>query len=210
MTITSAILSFAVVAGLLTIVPGLDTALVLRAAITQGTRGAFATALGVSTGALVWGIAAAVGVSALLSASTHLYTAVRIAGAVYLVWMGIGLLRKALTSGAQHAIDAPVRPVSGWQAWGRGALTNLLNPKIGAFYVAVLPQFIPAHTSHLLMGVVLALVHDAEGMLWFTGVILAAGRARGWLARRSVQRSVDGVTGSALVGFGVELAVAAR
>ena len=97
MTITSAILSFALVAGLLTIVPGLDTALVLRAAITQGTRAAFATALGVSTGALVWGIAAAVGVSALLSASTHLYTAVRIVGAVYLVWMGIGLLRKALS-----------------------------------------------------------------------------------------------------------------
>ena len=212
MTITSAILSFAVVAGLLTIVPGLDTALVLRAAITQGSRNAFATALGVSTGALIWGVGAAVGVSALLTASTVAYTAVRVIGALYLVWMGIGLLRKALSKKHtdQMTADLATAPPSVWRAWSRGMLTNLLNPKIGAFYVAVLPQFIPAHTSHLLMGVLLALVHDVEGLIWFTGIILAAGRVRRWLSRRSVQRSVDGATGVALVGFGVKLGLAAR
>jgi threonine/homoserine/homoserine lactone efflux protein len=211
-TISSAILSFAIVAGLLTIVPGLDTALVLRAAITQGARNAFATALGIATGSLIWGVAAAVGISALLSASTAAYTVVRIAGSLYLIWMGIGLLRKALNRSGEDQLAAAAGSVnqSAWRAWSRGTFTNLLNPKIGAFYVAVLPQFIPAHTSHLLMGVLLALVHDVEGMIWFTGIILAAGRVRVWLARRSVQRSVDGATGVALVGFGVKLGLSAH
>ena len=211
MTISSAIFSFALVAGLLTIVPGLDTALVLRAAITQGARNAFATALGISAGALIWGIGAAVGVSALLTASTAAYTVVRIVGALYLIWMGIGLARKALSSKhIDQLATAATLSSSAWRAWARGVLTNLLNPKIGAFYVAVLPQFIPAHTSHLLMGVVLALVHDVEGLVWFTGIILAAQRVRHALARRVVQRSVDGATGLALVGFGVKLGLAAR
>jgi threonine/homoserine/homoserine lactone efflux protein len=84
-------------------------------------------------------------------------------------------------------------------------LTNLLNPKIGAFYLAMLPQFIPPDTSPLMMGLLLALVHDVEGMLWFTVIILAAGRMGALLRRRAAQRAVDGVTGSALIGFGLKL-----
>jgi threonine/homoserine/homoserine lactone efflux protein len=94
-----------------------------------------------------------------------------------------------------------------WRAWRRGVLTNLLNPKVGAFYLAVIPQFLPAHTPHLAMGLLLALVHNAEGMAWFTLLILAAHTLRGWLARRSVQRAIDRLTGTALVGFGLKLAL---
>jgi threonine/homoserine/homoserine lactone efflux protein len=100
----SSVLSFAVVSGLMTMVPGLDTALVLRTAITQGRRHAFAAALGINTGALVWGAAAAVGVSALLTASTTAYTIVRIAGAAYMVWLGGKMLWAALRR------DAPLDP----------------------------------------------------------------------------------------------------
>jgi threonine/homoserine/homoserine lactone efflux protein len=211
MTFWGAILSFAVVAGLLTVVPGLDTALVLRSALVQGTKLAFATSLGIGSGALLWGIFAALGVSAVLTASTVAYTCLRLAGAVYLVWMGVSLLRRSIGRELDFrasAGDPLPAGLSAWRAWRKGLLTNLLNPKIGAFYVAVLPQFLPPETSHLLMGILLALVHDAEGMLWFTILILGARRVRRWLDRRAAQRAVDGVTGAALVGFGVTLAIA--
>jgi threonine/homoserine/homoserine lactone efflux protein len=211
--VASAVVSFAAVAGLLTITPGLDSALVLRAAVRRSRGYAFATALGINSGALVWGAGAAVGVSALLTASTVAYTCLRIAGAVYMLWIGVRFLRAAVVGAP------PVDEVSDgsgaagatlWHGWRNGFLTNLLNPKIGAFYVAVLPQFIPPGTSPLLMGLLLALVHDVLGMLWFAALILAAGRMRRLLRRRTARRVVDGATGTVLVGFGLRLGLSAR
>lgn len=214
MSVASAVASFALLAGLLTIVPGLDTALVLRSAILHGRRHAFATALGINSGALVWGAGAAVGVSALLTASTLAYTSLRVVGAVYMVWLGVrliwtGAIRHPAGREADRSSEGGVAACSVWCSWRRGLLTNLLNPKIGAFYLAVLPQFIPTHTSHLAMGVLLAVVHDLEGMLWFTVIILGAERMRSWLRRRSAQRVVDGGTGSVLIGFGLKLGLSA-
>jgi threonine/homoserine/homoserine lactone efflux protein len=204
-----AVLSFALVAGLLTLIPGLDTALVLRAAISQGRRPAFATALGISCGALVWGAAAAAGVSALLVASRIGYDALRIAGAVYLVVLGARLLLAAYRAGPADPTGLPSAPHPErlLLSWRRGFTTNLLNPKVGAFYVAVLPQFIPEHTWHLGFGVLLALVHDLEGMVWFTILIYFATRLRTVLATRAVRRGVDATTGVVMVGFGVGLAL---
>jgi threonine/homoserine/homoserine lactone efflux protein len=199
--VLSSLLSFAVVAGLITIIPGLDTAMVLRATLVRGRRHGFATALGISTGALFWGAGAAIGVSALLTASTAGYTVVRVAGALYMVWLGVRLLR-----GSKATAPGPV-PERLYRSWRRGVLTNLLNPKIGAFYVAVLPQFIPAHTSHLAMGLLLALVHDLEGAVWFTAIVLGTHTVRGLLARRAARRTIDGVTGATLIGFGIRLAL---
>ena len=219
MTITHAFLSFAAVAGLLTIIPGLDTAVVLRTALAQGRAAAFATALGIGTGGLIWGVAAATGVSVLLTASHTAYLALRVVGAAYLVWMGGRMLLDALRRRTPEAAEAeaalalaqaqPGRPRRAIpRAWSRGLTTNLLNPKIGVFYVAMLPQFIPAGAPHLLMGAALALVHDAEGMIWFTGIILTAHTARRLFAGGRVKRALDAVTGSVLVGFGVRLAAA--
>lgn len=204
-TTTHALITFSAVAALMTITPGLDTALVLRSAVILGRRRAFATALGVGTGALVWGAAAATGVSMLLAASHAAYTALRIIGAAYLLWMGIGMLRAARRGELPAAADRA--PESGLlRAFLRGAGTNLLNPKVGAFYVAMFPQFMPAHVSHLAMGLAFAGVHDVEAVLWFTVLILCAHRARAWFAQRRVKRAMDAVTGTVLVGFGVELA----
>ena len=216
--------SFAIVAGLLTIIPGLDTALVLRSAVTDGPRHGFATALGISTGALIWGAGAAAGVSALLAASTLAYTVVRIAGAAYMVWLGAGFLRRALrrqrpqTHTRVPAADSTQTPAAGeattphspWRSWRRGLLTNLLNPKIGAFYVAVLPQFIPPDSPHVLVGVLLAVVHDLEGMLWFTALIVSAGRLRHVLQRPRPKRALEATTGTALVAFGVRIGTQAH
>jgi threonine/homoserine/homoserine lactone efflux protein len=214
-TVPSAVASFAVVAGLLTIIPGLDTALVLRAALTQGRRQAFATALGISTGALIWGAAAAVGVSALLTASHLAYTVLRIAGATYLVWLGLTILWRSRLFRSPVA-DGPGGESGGHQAgeplircWSRGLATNLLNPKVGVFYVATLPQFIPEDVPVLLMGLGLALVHDLEGLAWFTLLIYGAGAARGWL-RGGAVRVVDRITGTVLVAFGLRIALSDR
>lgn len=212
-------LSFAVVAGLMTIVPGMDTALVLRSAIRHGRRHALFTALGVTTGVLVWGVAAAVGVSALLTTSQVAYTALRWAGAAYLVWFGVSMLRQTLrpkpaadgraVTSVPTTAGAPEHGIGGglMRAWATGLATNLLNPKVGVFYVAMLPQFIPADAPHLLAGVLLAGVHNLEGLAWFTLLIAGTGLARSWLSRETVHRWIDRVTGTVLIGFGVRLAL---
>jgi threonine/homoserine/homoserine lactone efflux protein len=211
-SLSTAVLSFAIVAGLITIIPGLDTAMVLRAAIAHGRKQAFATALGINTGALIWGAGAAVGVSALVTASTVAYTAPRAAGAVYMIWLGARLLRNALrTDEVASAVTLQVVvPPGTLRSWLRGLMTNLLNPKIGAFYVAVLPQFIPAHTSHLAVGLLLAFVHDLEGMAWFTAIILGSHSIRTVLNRRSARRAADGITGATLIGFGLKLGLSPK
>ncbi|WP_405145810.1 LysE family translocator [Nocardia salmonicida] len=205
------LLSFAVVAGLLTIVPGLDTALVLRAAVSRGRRCAFATAVGIGSGTLVWGVAAAAGVSALVTASELGYTVLRVAGAIYLVWMGTSMIR----DGLRHSLTVPETAGNHssedlFEAWARGLGTNLLNPKVGVFYVAVLPQFLSEEVSPLLMGCALALVHNVEGMLWFAAIIIAASRAKAWLSRDVVRRTMDTLTGTIVVGFGLKLAASHR
>ncbi len=212
MSLLTAVTSFAAVAGLLTIVPGLDTAMVLRSAASQGRKHGFATALGVSSGTLIWGAGAAVGVSALLTASTVAYTAVRIAGAIYMILLGSRLLLRAVRErGADRVVDEPrvMRRGGVARSWSAGLMTNLLNPKIGAFYVAVLPQFIPAHDSHLAVGLLLAFIHDLEGIVWFTAIILGTHTFRAALSRRSTRRAIDGATGTALIGFGLKLGLSA-
>jgi threonine/homoserine/homoserine lactone efflux protein len=174
-TVGAAVLSFAVVAGVLTVTPGLDTALVRRAALTQRRRDALATAAGVVAGLLVGGAAAAMGVSALLAASRVAYDVLRYAGAACMVWLGARPLWGAVRGrpgGADPRSD--VRWPSAWQAARRGLLTNLLNPKVGAVYVALLPQFLPAGAEPLVVGLLLAGVHGLLGMAWFTGLTYAA------------------------------------
>ncbi|GAA0402325.1 LysE family translocator [Microbispora corallina] len=208
MTPVSALVSFAFVAGMLTIIPGLDTALVLRSAMTRGRRHAFATALGVNTGVLLWGAGAALGVTALLTASQVAYTVLRYAGAAYLVWFGVTLVRRSPSGGAAEPGPAVTAASGGaYRAWLRGVATNLLNPKVGVFYVAMLPQFIPKGSPHLLMGLLLALVHNVEGLAWFTALIFGTTVARRRLSGERVHRLVDRMTGVVLVGFGLRLAL---
>lgn len=218
MTVPSALLSFAVIAGLLTIVPGLDTALVLRSAISRSRGYAFATALGINTGALVWGMAAAVGASALLAASETAYRMLTLAGAAYMVWLGASMLWKTFrrtpgtassSSSSSSATVAAVPAASRrdlLRAWLTGAGTNLLNPKVGVFYLAMIPQFIPAGVSPLLMGALLAGVHNLLGIAWFTLIILGTGFAARWLKNARSAKIIDRITGTVLIGFGIKLA----
>lgn len=206
----SAVLGFAVVAGLLTMTPGIDTALVLRASVTRGTAAAYATVLGICVGVLAWGVAAAVGITALLTASRLAYDALRLAGAGYLLWLGVRLLWNARTGHASDGASSPpaaLGPESLWASFRRGLLTNLLNPKIGVFYLAVLPQFLPHGDPVLAAGLTLALVHVVEGLLWFSLLIWGTHLLRAWLQRPAVGRWMDRITGGVLVGFGLKVAL---
>lgn len=203
-TITSALLGFAAVAAVLTVIPGLDTTLVLRSALTQSRRHAIVTALGISAGALAWGAAAAVGAAALLAASEVAYRVLTIVGAAYMAYLGVMLIIRSFRHPAA-ALDRPAPAVSLWRAFLTGAWTNLLNPKIGAFYVATIPQFIPEGAAHLGMGLLLASVHDVIGLLWFAGIIFGAQAARRWLASVRALKIIDRIAGVVLIGFGARL-----
>ncbi|MEU8178908.1 LysE family translocator [Microbispora hainanensis] len=207
MDVFGAIASFAAIVLLLTLTPGLDTALILRTSLLAGRRPAWAVVLGIQLGTLLWGLLTAAGLSALLTASQVAYEVVRWAGVAYLIWMGGRMLWHSRTSGADDA--APPDPAD--TAWGRafrrGLLTNLLNPKVGAFYVAVLPQFMPQGVSHAVMGVLLAGVHVCEGLVWSAVLIGFTGILRGWLRRPPVKRALDRLTGVIVIGFGLRLAV---
>jgi threonine/homoserine/homoserine lactone efflux protein len=206
----SAVLTFALLAGALTVTPGLDTALVLRAAITQSRREAVATGAGIVAGLFVWGAAAAVGVSALLTASELAFDVLRYAGAAYLVLLGARLLLRAVRSRPDADPTPDAVRGSAWPAARLGLVTNLLNPKVGVFYVALLPQCVPSGSDPLAVGLLLAGVHAAISLLWFAGLIALAAAAGRWLQRPSTVRAIDGVTGTALVGFGVRLAFSGR
>lgn len=203
------ITSFALVVGLLTVTPGLDTALVLRSGAVGGKRRAFGVIAGIQTGTLLWGFLAAFGVSAILLASAQLYDAIRLVGAAYLVWIGGRMLWSAIrgTGTAAAGDGGPIGDDSFFRGWRQGALTNLLNPKMGAFYVAILPQFIPEAAPHLAWGVMLAGVHVLIGSAWLTILALVAQRFSQWLQRRKVARTIDGVTGTVIVSFGVGVAL---
>lgn len=203
-TITSALLAFAAVAAVLTVIPGLDTTLVLRSALTQSRRHAAVTALGVSVGALAWGAAAAVGAAALLAASELAYRALTIVGAAYMAYLGVMLIVRSFRH-EPVALDQVAEPMPLWRSFLAGAWTNLLNPKIGAFYVATIPQFIPEGASHLGMGLLLAGVHDVIGLLWFAGIIWGAQAVRRWLANARALKIIDRIAGVVLIGFGARL-----
>jgi threonine/homoserine/homoserine lactone efflux protein len=185
--------------------------------VAHGRRSGLAVALGINTGVLIWGAAAAAGISELLVASRLAYDAVRFAGAIYLAWLGgVMLWRARRRSGIGPAATASAEPAGAaaqggiFRSWWRGVATNLLNPKIAAFYIAVLPQFIPARAPHLLMGLILASVHDAEGITWFAILVSVAHVARRFLDKDSVRKVMDRITGTVLIGFGLKLALSQR
>lgn len=207
MTVLSALLSFAVIAGLLTLVPGIDTALVLRSVLSRGRRYAAGTALGIVTGAIVWGAAAAVGASALLQASELAYRLLTLVGAAYLVYLGVSLLARSLRNTPGQALVLPTASASLPRAYLTGVLTNLLNPKVGVFYLATIPQFLPAQTPPLLMGLALAAVHGLLTLIWFALLIIGGGLASKALRSPRAARIIDRVTGVVLLGFGARLAL---
>ncbi|GAA2440319.1 LysE family translocator [Actinomadura vinacea] len=208
MATTGQLVAFMVTTGLGTMSPGPDFAIVVRQAAVGGRRGGMATALGIAAGVLVWAATAALGVAAVLAASATAFTVVKIVGAVYLLYLGVRSLRAAARSGGEGPADGAGEraAVSSWAAFRQGLLCNVLNPKAAVFFVALMPQFLgdrPAVADTLL----LSLIAAAMSCVWFTAVANVVGALRRVFARERVRRTIDGVTGTALIGLGVRLAV---
>ena len=203
-TITS-LIAFVAAASLLTITPGLDTALVLRTAAAESPRRAALAALGIAVGCLAWAGLVAVGLASLLAVSRLAYALLRWAGAAYLVWLGYRMLRRPreafLVAGETGGEGA---------AFARGALTNLLNPKVGVFYVSFLPQFVPHGVSVPGFILLLGAIHACLGLAWFACLIAASRPLTRFLRRPGLVRALDRVTGGLFVAFGLGLALESR
>jgi RhtB (resistance to homoserine/threonine) family protein len=206
------LLLFIGVAAIVIVIPGPDTAVVTKNVLIHGRRAGLGTSLGVSTGLAIWTIAAAVGLASLVRASEVAFTALKLAGALYLVWLGIQALRAAGgEASAQHA--APRAAGAGLGARGgfrQGVLSDLANPKIGIFFTSLLPQFVSAGRPVLLPFLVLGAVFVVMTVLWLLAYTLAAARAAQTLMRPRVRAALDRFTGVVLIGLGVRLAVERR
>jgi threonine/homoserine/homoserine lactone efflux protein len=190
--------------------PGPDFAIVTRNAMISGRRAGMACGVGIAVGVFAWAVVTALGIAGLLAASAVAFTAVKLVGAAYLVLLGIRALLAARrgdydgnNDGVPHIPGA--RTTGTLAAFRQGLVTNLLNPKVAVFFVALLPQFLPTSATasdHLLLAVVAAGVT----LTWFTVLAGVVSALRRLLTTNRVRRAIDAVMGTLLVGLGIRLA----
>jgi threonine/homoserine/homoserine lactone efflux protein len=195
---------------LLTLTPGVDTMLIIRNSSRGGWRDGAVSSVGICTGLFVHATVSALGISVILLHSTLAFSALKLAGAAYLVWLGLMSLRHAWRGGKAPAAarqDGPRFRFSARRSLVEGFLSNALNPKTVVFYMAFLPQFIDASGSALGQSLILAGFHFAIAMVWQCFLALMVGRAKAWLTHRAVHRTFDGLTGSIMMGLGIQLAL---
>ena len=208
---TASLLAFIPVALLLTLIPGADTALVTRNALALGLRGARWTILGIACGCLLHATASALGLSAILATSARAYELVKLAGAAYLIWIGVQGIRGAGTPAtATDALSNASAAPRGVHPFMQGFLTNVLNPKVALFYLTFLPQFIPAGANVLRTSLLLAMVHNLLGFAWLSIYARFVDTMRTALTRPVVKAWLERVTGGALVLLGARLAWSRR
>ena len=204
--------SFLPVAALLIIVPGPDTALVTKNAVIHGRRAALATSLGVSMGLVVWTVATALGLAAVVRASAVAFTALKLVGAAYLIWLGAQALLAARHHRAAAVVGSPIRArhLGGLGGFRQGLASDLANPKIAVLFTSLLPQFVAARAPTLMPFLVLGVIFVAMTLLWLLGYSLLAAKASRTLQRPSVARALERFTGIVLIGLGVRLATESR
>ena len=199
--------AFVLVAGVLTVIPGADMALVARNVLAGGRRAGYLTTVGINAGLLVHACASALGLSAILMTSATLFSAVKLAGAAYLVVLGFTSIRRAVAPAPSDlATAARVARHSAASALLQGLLTNLLNPKVALFYLTLLPQFIRPGDPVVARSLVLATLHVGLGAVWLCASTYFLGRLTEFLRRPRTRRAIEGVTGTLLIGLGTRLA----
>jgi threonine/homoserine/homoserine lactone efflux protein len=201
---TASFMAWCALALLVTVAPGPDTLLVLGHTLKSGPRAGLAAAAGIISGFFWYAGLAGFGFMAILVATPSLYLAVKIAGALYLAWIGAGMLANALW-GAIRPKSEHAAPPSLGAPFRQGLFTNALNPKVALFYLAALPQFIPAGPEAPARAVQLIGVHYAMGALWLAGLVFAAARAGRAIRASPITRWLEGAIGALLMGLGVRL-----
>jgi threonine/homoserine/homoserine lactone efflux protein len=192
------------VSAILIVTPGPDTALVIRNALRSGAGAASATALGVGLGSLAWAIAAVLGVAIILESSVIAFTAFKLAGAAYLLFLGV----RSILGRASPSQPVETRPFGG-SGLGQGLLNNLLNPKAGAFFVTVLPQFVAPKDAPSRL-VLMMVAYEVMVVGWLVAYGLIVSRARRRLVGSRIQRWMERATGAVLMGLGARLALEKR
>ncbi len=190
---------------LVVLAPGPDTMVTLKNALAGGTRGGLLAIFGIGVGNLVQGTAVALGLGTLIVRSQPVFFALRWAGVLYLCYLGFQALRGAWR-GNYHKLDEFASRATGFRRWREGFLSNITNPKVLALYLSVLPQFLEPGRSTPGDALLLAYTVVVLGTVWLLVLMALVHRVRVWLQRRRVRRSLDAVTGTALIGFGVALA----
>jgi threonine/homoserine/homoserine lactone efflux protein len=218
----SAYLGFAV---LIVIAPGPDFAVVMKNCLMYGRRPGLSTSLGVVGSLLIQGLAAALGVAALVVRSAVAFNVLKIVGAVYLGYLGFQALRAALAKrrgdGAESEEPEEKRTADGeagetgerhllLRAFRQGFLSNITNPKVLAFYFSLLPQFVNSKSPALPQVLLLAATHAFFALIWLLIVVTVLNRLRQFLRRPRVRRSLEGFTGIALVSLGIRLITTPR
>lgn len=189
--------------------PGPSTVLIIRNSL-RGRRSGMLTVLGNESGVFLWGVFAALGLTALLEASEAAYDLMRVVGAVVLVGFGIQALRAARHADGASLADAAASAdpaSSGWRDYRAGLLLNLANPKAGIFAMAFLPQFVPAGAPHLTTMLALAAVWAVFETGYYATYVWGVGRLRHVLSRPGVRRRLEQVSGGVLIALGVRLAM---
>jgi threonine/homoserine/homoserine lactone efflux protein len=200
--------AFVGIAAVVIITPGPDMALTLRNTLLGGRVNGLRTALGVVTGQAVWTVATSAGIAALLVASEPAFRAVKLAGAAYLIFLGIQTLRRAVSGERRRPEEQPGPSRS--RAYRQGLLSNLGNPKMAAFFTSLLPQFAPGGEASFLGLLALGLLFCALTLAWLSAYAVAVAKAGDVLRRGAIRRALDAVTGAVLVAFGLKLATDRR
>jgi RhtB (resistance to homoserine/threonine) family protein len=210
----SQIIAFTLVAAALTLTPGADTMLVVRNVLRGGRGDGISTTLGISLGLFVHATLSALGLSVIVMHSATAYGLVKLAGAAYLLWLGIQSLAGAGKAAPLANVEAGLPPVPGSRPLRRcfveGFLNNVLNPKVAIFYLAFLPQFIAPADPLLAKSILLAGIHFIQGLVWLTTVSVAVDQGRKFFLHSSIRRWLDRICGIILIGLGLRLALERR
>ena len=186
-------------------IPGPDMALVARNVLRHGRTAGFGTSVGICAGVLFWAAGAAFGVSALLATSALAFTALKVAGGAYLIYLGISTLRGHYVSAAPTPSDRASLPLD--RAILQGLISAALNPKLGVFFITLLPQFIGPGDPPAARALQLALVFEVIGLAWLILYTLLLGALGSVLQRPGAQKFIRRVTGTILVALGARVAL---
>jgi threonine/homoserine/homoserine lactone efflux protein len=207
------LLAYTGIVALLVLTPGPNAALILRTAGFRGRAAGFSNLAGIVSGFYFHALCSALGLSLILLRSANLYTAVKLIGAAYLVYLGIKTLRQAFAAdGVAMAPSAQERAAANgmWNAYLEGLLTNVLNPKVALFYLSLLPQFIQDPESVLTQSLLLASIHAVLASLWFSLLTLLFGKFGNYVGNSGLKRKLQAATGAAFIGLGIKIAMADR
>jgi threonine/homoserine/homoserine lactone efflux protein len=203
--------AFIWISAIVIVTPGQDTALTIRNTLSGGRPAGIATAGGVAAGQAVWAVATSVGIAALIVASEPVFNAIRIAGAAYLLALGVRTLWSAVR-GFEQSPPPPGAPAahSGTTSFRQGLLSNLANPKMAVFFTSLLPQFADPGSGSFLSLLPLGLTFCCMTMAWLTLYAIVVARVGDVLRRGWVRRALDAVLGVVFVALGMRVATASR